>query len=51
MFGLVNKQNTILLEYNKYCNRGIKTINYFKDCMESIMSQINTSKLLEFFER
>jgi hypothetical protein len=48
---ITNKQNTILLEYNKYCNRGIKTINYFKDCTESIMAQINTSKLLEFFLR
>ena len=46
---LVNKKNTILLEYNKYCDKFIKLIDYFKKCSQSIIQQINTSEFLKFF--
>ena len=46
---ILNKKNTILLEYNKYCDKFIKLIDYFKLCSESIIQQINTSDFLKFF--
>jgi hypothetical protein len=44
-----NKKETILLEYNKYCSRFINIIKYFKTCSDSIINQIDTSKLIDFF--
>ena len=42
------KEN-ILLEYNKYCDKFIKVIDYFRECSDSVIDQIETSKLLKFF--
>ena len=44
-----NKKETILVEYNKYCSRFINIIKYFKTCSDSIINQIDTSKLIDFF--
>ena len=44
-----NKKDIILLEYNKNYNKFIKNIDYFKECSESIIQQIETSHLLTFF--
>ena len=44
-----NKKDTILLEYNKYYENFNKITEYFKECSESVISQIETSKLLSFF--
>ena len=44
-----NKKETILVEYNKYCSRFLNIINYFKMCSDSIINQIDTSKLIDFF--
>jgi len=44
-----NKKETILVEYNKYCSRFLDIINYFKRCSDSIINQIDTSKLIGFF--
>jgi hypothetical protein len=46
---IVNKKNTILLEYNRYYDKFTKIIDYFKLCSESVIHQINTSNLLKFF--
>ena len=46
---LLNKKDTILLEYTKYCNRFVSLIDYFKTCSNSIIDQIDSSKLLSFF--
>ena len=46
---IINKKKTILLEYEKYCDRFIKLIEYFKKCSESMMQQINSSEFLKFF--
>ena len=43
------KKENILLEYNKYCDKFIKVIDYFKECSDSVIDQIETSKLLKFF--
>lgn len=43
------KKEGIVLEYNKYCNKFIKNIDYFKLCLDSIIDQIETSKILIFF--
>ena len=43
------KKEIITIEYNKYCNKFIKTINYFMECSENVINQIETSKLLNFF--
>jgi hypothetical protein len=43
------KKEKILLEYNKYCDKFIKIINYFMECSDSVINQIETSKLLKFF--
>ena len=44
-----NKKKTVLVEYEKHCDRFIKLIEYFKKCSESIMQQINSSEFLKFF--
>lgn len=46
---IVNKKKTILLEYEKHCDRFIKLIDYFRNCSNSIMQQINSSEFLKFF--
>lgn len=43
------KKETICLEYSKYCNKFIKIIDYFDNCLHSIINQIDTSQLLKFF--
>lgn len=44
-----SKKEMILLEYNKYYENFNKIIEYFKECSESVIHQIETSKLLSFF--
>lgn len=46
---ILNKKKTVLVEYEKHCDRFIKLIDYFKKCSESIMQQINSSEFLKFF--
>ena len=43
------KKESIILEYTKYCDKFIKIIDYFKECSESVINQIETSQLLKFF--
>ncbi len=43
------KKDVITLEYNKYCDKFNKTIDYFMICSDCVISQIETSKLLKFF--
>ena len=43
------KKENILLEYNKYCDKFTKVIDYFKECSDAVIDQIETSKLLKFF--
>lgn len=43
------KKETILLEYNKYCLKFNNIIDYFKQCLDSIIQQIDNSKLVSFF--
>ncbi len=43
------KKEIITLEYTKYCDKFIKTIDYFMECSHSVIDQIETSKLLKFF--
>ena len=43
------KKEIITIEYNKYCEKFIKTTNYFKECCECVINQIETSKILNFF--
>ena len=43
------KKENIVLEYNKYCDKFIKIIDYFMECSNSVIDQIETSKLLKFF--
>lgn len=43
------KKQSILLEYNKYCDKFIKTITYFKESSDSVIEQIESSKLLIYF--
>ena len=43
------KKEAIIVEYNKYCDKFMKTIFYFKECSDSVISQIETSQLLNFF--
>ena len=43
------KKDIITIEYNKYCNKFVKTINYFMECTDNVINQIETSKLLKFF--
>ena len=42
------KKKAILLEYNKYCDKFNKIIEYFSECLESVISQIDSSELLKF---
>lgn len=44
-----HKKDIIVLEYNKYCEKFVKTINYFVEFSENVIDQIETSKLLNFF--
>ena len=46
---IISKKKTILLEYEKHCDRFIKLIDYFRNCSNSIMQQINSSEFLKFF--
>ena len=46
---ILNKKKTILMEYQKYCDKFIKLIEYFRQCSASIMQQIDTSDFLKFF--
>ena len=43
------KKETIVVEYKKYCDKLVKTINYFMKCSENVINQIDTSELLNFF--
>ena len=43
------KKDIIKIEYNKYCNKFTKTIEYFMECSNCVINQIETSKLLKFF--
>jgi hypothetical protein len=42
-------KDVISVEYNKYCNKFMKTISYFMICSDCVINQIETSKLLKFF--
>ena len=44
-----SKKDSILIEYNKYCCKFKSVIDYFNQCSECIVHQINNSKLLNFF--
>ena len=43
------KKEIVSIEYNKYCNKLIKTIDYFFECTNNIINQLDTSNLLKFF--
>ena len=43
------KKEIVSIEYNKYCNKLIKTIDYFFECTNNIINQLDTSNLLIFF--
>jgi hypothetical protein len=43
------KKDIITVEYNKHCDKFMKTINYFMTCSKCVIDQIETSKLLKFF--
>lgn len=43
------KKQTIVLEYKKYCDKFKKMIYYFEESLDSIINQIDNSKLLNFF--
>ena len=43
------KSEVITIEYNKYCDKFVKIINYFLECSNNVINQIETSKLLSFF--
>ena len=43
------KKESIVVEYNKYCDKFIKTTHYFTDCSDSVINQIDNSQLLKFF--
>ena len=43
------KSEVITIEYKKYCDKFVKIINYFLECSNNVISQIETSKLLSFF--
>lgn len=42
------KKKAILLEYNKYCDKFNKIIDYFSECLVAVISQIESSELLNF---
>ena len=43
------KKDIITIEYNKYCDKFVKTINYFHECSDNIAKQLENSNLLKFF--
>jgi len=43
------KKDIITVEYNKHCDKFMKTIDYFMTCSGCVINQIETSKLLKFF--
>ena len=43
------KKKSILLEYNKNCDKFQKIIDYFSDSLDSVIGQIDNSPLLNFF--
>jgi len=43
------KKEIITIEYNKYCDKFTKTINYFLQCTDNVINQLDTSNLLKFF--
>lgn len=43
------KKESIVVEYNKYCDKFIKTTQYFTECSDSVVNQIENSQLLNFF--
>ena len=43
------KKEMIIIEYNKYCDKFVKTTNYFMKCCENVIDQIESSELLKFF--
>lgn len=43
------KKEMIVIEYNKYCDKFVKTTNYFMKCCENVINQIESSELLNFF--
>ena len=44
-----NKKESIILEYNKFYNKFLKIVSYFKECSDCTIDQIDNSKLLKFF--
>ena len=44
-----NKKESIILEYNKFYNKFLKIVSYFKACSDCAIHQIDNSKLLKFF--
>ena len=44
-----NKKESIILEYNKFYNKFLKIVSYFKECSDGVIDQIDNSKLLKFF--
>tara|TARA_B100000787_G_scaffold19682_1_gene13565 strand:+ start:269 stop:952 length:684 start_codon:yes stop_codon:yes gene_type:complete len=43
------KRDSIILEFKKHCDKFIKSLEYFRDSSETVINQIETSKLLNFF--
>ena len=43
------KRDAIMLEYKKHCDKFIKSIEYFRESSDTVINQIETSKLLNFF--
>jgi hypothetical protein len=43
------KKEIITIEYNKYCDKFVEIINYFMECSDNVVDQIESSKLLKFF--
>jgi len=43
------KKEIITIEYKKYCDKFVKTINYFLQCTDNVINQLDTSNLLKFF--
>lgn len=43
------KKEIITIEYNKYCDKFVEIINYFLECSDNVVDQIESSKLLKFF--
>ena len=43
------KKDIITIEYNKYCDKFIKIIDYFQECSDNVVNQLENSNLLKFF--